>query len=306
MTDGGVPHDDMLKFPWRSRMDLPPLGDEALDALLANDLGPGETTVPLRPVAEVLAALRAAPARGELTGLDQALAEFRGVGGTQAEFRGAGGAQAEFGGAGGTPAEAHRTVPRQPRREVGAARRGAGLRRTVLGVKLAAAAAVAVLAGGVAAAYDDALPPALQRIAHMSIAAPAVRATPAARSSHPAPSGHVRSSRATPVPHRTHQPSAPVGPNPAGPAAHGLCTAYDNAQAHGSPAQQAVAFTKLAAQAGGAAKVAAYCATVPEPGASPPGQPASQGNGNGNATSAPTAAPDHTPPGKQKGKAAAQ
>ena len=81
MTDPGVPHDDMLSFLWRSRMDIPQIGDEALDALLAQDRGPGETAAPLRPVADVLAALRAAPSHGELTGLDPVLAEFRGAGG---------------------------------------------------------------------------------------------------------------------------------------------------------------------------------------------------------------------------------
>jgi hypothetical protein len=30
MTDPGVPHDDMLSFLWRSRMDIPQIGDEAL------------------------------------------------------------------------------------------------------------------------------------------------------------------------------------------------------------------------------------------------------------------------------------
>jgi len=59
MTDPGVPHDDMLSFLWRSRMDIPQIGDEALDALLAQDPGPGGTAAPLRPVADVRAGLRA-------------------------------------------------------------------------------------------------------------------------------------------------------------------------------------------------------------------------------------------------------
>ena len=41
MTDPGVPHDDMLSFLWRSRMDIPQIGDEALDALLAAAAGGG-------------------------------------------------------------------------------------------------------------------------------------------------------------------------------------------------------------------------------------------------------------------------
>jgi hypothetical protein len=71
MTDPGVPHDDMLSFLWRSRMDIPQIRDEALDALLAQDRGPGEDAAPLRE----------APSHGELTGLDPVLAEFRGAGG---------------------------------------------------------------------------------------------------------------------------------------------------------------------------------------------------------------------------------
>jgi len=42
MTDPGVPHHDMLSFLWRSRMDIPQIGDEALDALLAATVGGGK------------------------------------------------------------------------------------------------------------------------------------------------------------------------------------------------------------------------------------------------------------------------
>ena len=205
MTDPGVPHDDMLSFLWRSRMDIPQIEDEALDALLAQDRGPGETAAPLRPVADVLAALRAAPSHGELTGLDPVLAEFRGAG---------------------------------------------------------------------------VLPAAVQKIAHNSIAAPAASAKPS--------------------PHQTHRAGAPVGPDPAGPAAHGLCTAYSHAEAQGSAAQQAAAFRKLAAAAGGGGKVAAYCATAPRPGARAHGKPASHATGRA------TSRPGHTPAGKHKGKAASR
>ena len=259
MTDPGVPHDEMLSFPWRSRMDIPQIGDEALDALLAQDRGPGETAAPLRPVADVLAALRAAPSHGELTGLDPVLAEFRG--------------------ASGMPGGFHRSRPRRP-----------ALLRTLLSVKVAGAVAAAVLGGSVAAAYAGVLPAALQKIAHNSIAAPAA----SARSSpHQTPS-------AKPGPHQIHSAGAPVGPDPAGPAAHGLCTAYFNTEAHGSAAQQAVAFRNLAAAAGGGGNVAAYCASAPRPGNGAHGKPA------GHATGRATPRPSHTPPGKHKGKAASR
>ena len=257
MTDPGVPHDDMLSSRWHSRMDIPEIGDEALDALLAQDRGPGEAAAPLRPVADVLAALRAAPSHGELTGLDPVLAEFRG--------------------AGGTPDGFHRSRPRRPARL-----------RTLLSVKVAGAVAAVVLGGSVAAAYAGVLPAGLQKIAHNSIAAPAASAKP---SPHQPPS-------AKPGPHPTHRAGAPVGPDPGGPATHGLCTAYSHAEAHGSAAQQAVAFRNLAAAAGGGDKVAAYCASTPRPGNGAHGKPA------GHATGPATPRPAHTPPGKHKGKAA--
>ena len=240
MTDPGVPHDDMLSFLWRSRMDIPQIGDEALDALLAQDRGPGEDAAPLRE----------APSHGELTGLDPVLAEFRG--------------------AGGMPGGFHRSRPRRP-----------ALLRTLLTVKVAGAVAAAVLGGSVAAAYAGVLPAAVQKIAHNSIAAPAASAKPS--------------------PHQTHSAGAPVGPDPAGRAAHGLCTAYSHAEAQGSAAQQAVAFRKLAATVGGGGgKVAAYCASAPRPGAGAHGKPASHATGRA------TSRPGHTPAGKHKGKAASR
>jgi hypothetical protein len=255
MTDPGVPHYDMLNFLGRSRMDIPQIGDEALDALLAQDPGQRETAATLRPVADVLAALRAAPSHGELTGLDPVLAEFRG--------------------AGGMPDGFHQSRPQRP-----------ALLRTLLSVKFAGAVAAALLGGSVATAYVGVLPAALQKIAHNSIAAPAASVKPSL--------------------HETHRAGAPVGPDPAGPAAHGLCTAYSHAEAHGSAAQQAAAFRKLAAAAGGGGKVAVYCATAPRPGASAHGKPTSHATGRA------TSRPGHIPAdqhkdkdkGKGKGKAA--
>jgi hypothetical protein len=267
MTDPGVPHDDMLSSPWPSRMDIPEIGDAALDALLAQDQGPGETAAPLRPVADVLAALRAAPSPGELTGLDPVLAEFRGTGGTPGGF--------------------HRSRPRRPARL-----------RTLLSVKVAGAVAAAVLGGSVAAAYAGVLPAGLQAIAHHSIAAPAASAKPGPHQPPGATSGPHQPPGARPGPHPAHRAGASVGPDPAGPAAHGLCTAYSHAEAHGSAAQQAVAFRNLAAAAGGGDKVAAYCASTPRPGNGAHGKPA------GHATGPATPRPAHTPPGKHKGKAA--
>jgi len=102
------------------------------------------------------------------------------------------------------------------------------------------------------------------------------------------------------VPSHADSAGAPVGPDPAGRAAHGLCTAYSHAEAQGSAAQQAVAFRKLAATAGGGGKVAAYCASAPRPGAGAHGKPASHATGRA------TSRPGHTPAGKHKGKAASR
>ena len=98
---------------------------------------------------------------------------------------------------------------------------------------------------------------------------------------------------------------AAVGPDATGPAAVGLCTAWAHAKAHGTGSQQATAFRNLAAAAGGAANVAAYCAAVPHPGASsshashPTGQPTSQPTSHptGPPTSHPTGPPSSHPAG---------
>jgi hypothetical protein len=124
---------------------------------------------------------------------------------------------------------------------------------SLLSAKLAAAAAAAAavaLGGAAAAAYSGALPAPAQKFAHDILGAP---------SAHPT---------AQPTPQAT-----PVGPDATGPAAYGLCTAYAHLKAHGSAAQQAVAFRNLATAAGGAAKVTAYCAKVAHPGTTPSAEP---------------------------------
>ena len=123
---------------------------------------------------------------------------------------------------------------------------------SILSVKAAATVAIAVIGvGGVAtAAYAGKLPASAQQFAHDTIGAPA------ARQSH----HHGRAAG---------QAGTPVGPNAAGHAAHGLCTAYAHASAHGSAAQKSVAFRNLVKAAHGADNVATYCKAVPHPGASP-------------------------------------
>src|SRR5205823_4240027 len=122
-----------------------------------------------------------------------------------------------------------------------------------------AAAAAAALGGVAAAAYTGTLPAPAQQFAHGVIGAPSPSASPGRRPGTP---------QATPA--RT----GAGGPDATGPAAFGLCTAYAHAKAHGTASQKATAFRNLAAAAGGAAKIAAYCTTVPHPGSPQASQPA--------------------------------
>ncbi len=150
----------MPNFPWRPGSSVPPVGDSALDELLATGQSPQDAAAGLRPVADVLAALQAAPSAGELAGKTRALAEFR-----------------------DTIGRAHRV-----RRVRLAGQRRAAALRTRANSKLAAAAAAAavVVAAGTVAAYVGALPAPLQKAAHDAIHAPAAKkvaaAVPPARS----------------------------------------------------------------------------------------------------------------------------
>jgi len=144
----------------------------------------------------------------------------------------------------------------------------------------AAAIAVTVLAlGGLAtAAYADALPAPAQQFAHSVIGAPAA---------HPTATDHPAGS------------ASPVGPDATGHPASGLCTAWSHAKAHGTHKQQAVAFENLAAAAGGAANVTAFCAEVPRPGSTvqPTGGPAAHPTPShpGRPTAHPTGKPSPHP-----------
>ena len=159
----------------------------------------------------------------------------------------------------------------------------------------AAAAAAAVLGGVAAAAYTGTLPAPAQRFAHGVIGAPSPQ--PSHRPGTPRPSHRPGIPQATPA--RTDA----VGPDATGPAAFGLCTAYAHAKAHGTASQKAVAFRNLAAAAGGAAKIAAYCAAVPHPGSSQSSQPASApthpvGHASAHPTGKPSSHPTRHPTGR--------
>ena len=130
--------------------------------------------------------------------------------------------------------------------------------------KIAAALAAGVLSlGGLsAAAYAGALPETAQNIAHQIIGAPAT---------HPGKGGsHAPEQAGAPT-------STPAGPDATGAAAFGLCTAYQHSQGGDGSA----AFENLAAAAGGADKIDAYCATIAQPGSA------------AHATGKPSATPSH-------------
>ena len=205
----------------------------AVDALLSGTYKPEEALAGLRPVAEVLVALQAPADRREVARWAESLIAYREMAG----------------------------MPRRPR-----------LIAATVGARLAAAAGVvvvAVLGSGIAAAYTGSLPVALQKIAHVTIAAPGVRESRAA--SAPKGAGH------------------PEGPSASGSAAYGLCNAYQHAEEHGNASQRAVAFRNLVDAAGGAGQVTAYCAEVQHHGAAnPPGRRTDQ-----------TASPTHPTQGRK-------
>jgi hypothetical protein len=152
MTGRGVSASDMPNFPRRPSGGVPPVGDAALDELLATGQPPPDAAPGLLHVADVLAALQAGPSGSELAGKTRAMAEFRGTL--------------------GTPRRPRRVRPRRvsPRR---IPPRRPGVFRARISTKIAAgAAAVAVAASAAAAAYVGALPGPLQKVAHVVIAAP--------------------------------------------------------------------------------------------------------------------------------------
>ena len=248
MTEPRDSDSEMPSFPlpWSTRPDV-----RAFDALLAGTCQPEEAPAELRAVAEAFAALQLPADQREVASWGQALIAYRE--------------------AAGLPEASSRSRRRRPR-----------LIPAPLGTKLAAAAGVAVVAvlsGGVAAAYTGTLPATLQKVAHDTIAAPGVRVT-----------------RPTPTPGGSGHPVHPVGPSATGSAAYGLCQAYQHAEKHGNASQQSVAFRNLVNAAGGRGQVTAYCLSVQHPGAAnPPGHRTGQPSPSAHPShhGKPTPAPSH-------------
>jgi hypothetical protein len=222
------------------------------------------------PAVEALLAGSLAPAdaAAELRPLAEAFAALR-VAPIAHELAGEPAARAAYRGGFGRaprPARSHR-------------RRKPGLGPVLTAAKLALAGAVAVGAlTGVA--YADVLPAPVQNLAHRTLGAPAPHTT--------TPSG---------------QRGTPGGLTPAVTRADGLCQAWARAEADGRAGKESAAFRHLAAAAGGAAQVTAYCATAAHRGTLPAGQ-TSHPQATPSAASSPTpsAVSSPTPPGQAKGK----
>jgi hypothetical protein len=146
--------------------------------------------------------------------------------------------------------------------------------------KLAAAAVIAALSvAGVAGAATGTLPDPAQRVAHRVLGGAGV----------PGPDDHA--GRAPGGDSATTSGHHPTGPDATGAAKAGLCRAWASGQGgeHGNK-DDATAFQALAEAAGGAGRIAEYCADVTsttghgrqgQPPATGPAHGQGQGNGNG-------------------------
>jgi hypothetical protein len=262
MSGCGGSGGEMPEFPFPRRGGDRPIPGVVLDRLLDGDFA--EHPTPAVTVLAALLAAAAAPASGrELAGQKAAVAAF-------VRERDAGG---------------HRHS---------AARRRSML-ATLLGTKLAAAAAAgAVGFGGLAAAaYAGALPAPIQDFAHQTVGAPAASTDHSgAASQGPAHENGSAGEQAT-----AGQSGQPVGPDATGPSKHGLCTAFAEEKAeNGSVDAKSVAFQAVANAAGGADNIDEFCADVNPPSqGTDPASVSSSDAASDHASSAPTDAPTGTP-----------
>jgi hypothetical protein len=194
MTRFGVPDDDMPD-------NLPPSGwgpassdERDLDAVLAGQMA--DIPIALRPVADVLAALRASPAPAELWGEANVMAEFR--------AHGPGGVARPMGPAPTRPLSALPDGPSPRRRPT----RRRGRRKTArpvvshwAGALTGIAAAVAIV---IVVAFTGNLPANLERLAHLGPTARPSAATASPRPSAPKTETSSESHQPTTPPPATH------------------------------------------------------------------------------------------------------
>jgi hypothetical protein len=227
MTEDDGLYDEMHHLqprPDRFRSDPLALDEGTAERLLAGRLDPADAPPAYRRAAKVLAAAAAPPHPQELAGEAWAVAQLAAV-------------------AGSTP---HRAVRRRPT-----------VLAKVLSVKVATAAAIATLfLASVAGAATGTLPPLAQRVAHRMLGSAGVP-SPDDHATPQAPTGHATSSPT--IPQGTTADGA-TGPNATGSAKDGLCRAWQAGQGDQRGGKMdATAFQALAAAAGGAEKIPAYC-----------------------------------------------
>jgi hypothetical protein len=228
--------------PWGSQ----PFDERDLDSLLA---GKPDIPVALRPVAETLSALQAAPSARELRDEAFIRAQFRDPD-RKAQIP--------------TGQAAHTLeMPAVPGPRHRGGHRGNARRPTRgLFAGLVAAAAVVVLVLGAAVAYTGNLPGPVQRLAHDTIAAPSAKNVTSGASA------GVEATSANPEPTHTHSaidaPLSPASPSAKAPDRTALCNSFWAAMEHPHSRTwwRTPLYDRLSDAAGGPQRVFTYCAPV--------------------------------------------
>jgi hypothetical protein len=259
--------DDALPFEMRQRLGSrgsspPTLDHDTADRLLAGRLDPADAPPGYAAVVKVVNAATAPATTEDLAGEPEAVAQFVAMARS------------------GSPTRASTT-------------RRAGVPSRLLTVKAAAAVLAAALSiGGVAAATGVFPGPAKPPAGHGPDTPGCGSATTPGRSD----AATTTTTAAGEAGSREHGGDTATGPDASGPARNGLCQAWLAGQGndHGTR-EDSPAFRALAAAAGGADKIAAYCqaATPPDSAnqgrgqsspptsATPPSHGAEHGNGGG-------------------------
>jgi hypothetical protein len=219
--------DDALPFEMRQRLGppgLPPsVDDETADRLVAGRLDAADAPPGYAAVARLVAAATAPATTEELADEPAAVARFA-------------------------------ATARSGSRTRASITRRAGVPRRLLTVKAAAAVLVAALSiGGIAAAAGVFPGPAL----------PAADHGRGRQGGGPATPGSNDAASTTTAAGKPERGGTATGPDASGPAKDGLCRAWRSGQGeeHGSR-EDSTAFRVLAAAAGGADKIAAYCQAI--------------------------------------------
>jgi hypothetical protein len=262
---------EMPEFPFPRRARDQSVPGVALDRLLDGDFTTERATPEVEALADLLSAAAGPPSDRELSGQTAATAAF---------------AREWDAGCHQRPATA------TGRRSMLA---------TLLGTKLAAAAAAGAIGFGglAAAAYAGALPEPIQDFAHQTVGAPA------ASSDHtdPGSQGTAHRNGQASKHANTGQSGQPVGPDATGAARFGLCTAFAAEKAeNGQVDTRSVAYRALAEAAGGADNIDEFCAglTSPSENAEPSGSasthaPSSIPSDSTHPTGQPSDRPDGSP-----------